>query len=75
MERIVKYVDYSSKYGMGYKLSNGSYGVVFNDQSKIVMHPNMFHFEYIDKSKEREKAEQYSFFSYPETLSKKVILL
>ena len=52
MERIVKYVDYSSKYGMGYKLSNGSYGVVFNDQSKIVMHPNMFHFEYIDKSKE-----------------------
>lgn len=46
-ELIVKYVDFSSKYGMGYKLSNGSYGVLFNDSTKIILDPNQFHFDYI----------------------------
>lgn len=46
-ELIVQYVDFSSKYGMGYKLSNGSYGVLFNDSTKIILDPNCFHFEYI----------------------------
>jgi len=46
-ELIVSYVDFSSKYGIGYKLSNGSYGVLFNDSTKIVLDPNQFHFDYI----------------------------
>jgi len=48
-EYVVQYVDYSSKYGVGYKLSNGQYGVLFNDSTKIVLDTNMFHFDYIQK--------------------------
>ncbi len=48
-ELIVQYVDFSSKYGMGYKLSNGSYGVLFNDSTKIILDPNHFHFDYIQR--------------------------
>ncbi len=36
---VKKWVDYSSKYGLGYLLSNGSTGVFFNDSTKIVSHP------------------------------------
>jgi len=35
------WVDYSSKYGLGYVLSNGSTGVYFNDSTKVVFEPNM----------------------------------
>ena len=37
-ELVVRFVDFSSKYGLGYQLSNGSYGVLFNDSSKMLMH-------------------------------------
>lgn len=40
-------MDFSSKYGIGYKLTNGSYGVFFNDSTKIVLDKNIFHFDYI----------------------------
>ena len=33
---VKKWVDYSSKYGLGYTLSNGSCGVYFNDNSKMI---------------------------------------
>ena len=51
VELVVKFVDFSSKYGLGYMLSNGSYGVLFNDSTKIILHPNLFHFDYIERSK------------------------
>ena len=35
-----KWVDYSSKYGLGYLLSNGAVGVYFNDSTKIAASPN-----------------------------------
>jgi len=34
---IKKWVDYSSKYGLGYMLTNGATGVFFNDSTKIVL--------------------------------------
>ena len=40
---IWKWIDYTSKYGLGFMLSNGTVGIYFNDGSKIVMsgdHPN-----------------------------------
>ena len=37
---IVQFVDFTSKYGVGYRLSNGSYGVLFNDSTRIVLDPN-----------------------------------
>lgn len=36
---VKKWVDYSSKYGLGYLLSNGGTGVFFNDSTKIVLDP------------------------------------
>lgn len=80
-EMVVEFVDFSSKYGLGYKLSNGSYGVLFNDSTKIVTHPNLFHFDYIDRNRScqaqenQEKVYKYDFYDYPETINKKVVLL
>lgn len=34
---VKKWVDYSSKYGLGYLLSDKSTGIYFNDASKIVL--------------------------------------
>ena len=34
---VKKWVDYSSKYGLGYILSNGAAGVFFNDSTKIIL--------------------------------------
>ncbi len=36
---VKKWVDYSSKYGLGYLVSNGATGVFFNDSTKIVLDP------------------------------------
>jgi len=33
---VTKWVDYSTKYGLGYLLSDHSAGVFFNDSTKIV---------------------------------------
>lgn len=37
---VKKWVDYSTKYGLGYLLSDGSTGVYFNDSTKIIMDKN-----------------------------------
>ena len=86
---MIKFVDFSSKYGLGYMLSNGSYGVLFNDSTKIILHPNLFHFDYIERSKQQpvlnsngqatesvtDQVSQFDFFDYPESINKKVVLL
>ena len=36
---LKKWVDYSAKYGLGYLMSNGAYGVFFNDSTKVILHP------------------------------------
>lgn len=38
---VKKWVDYSSKYGLGYLLSNGQTGVFFNDSTKIIFDPKL----------------------------------
>jgi polo-like kinase 1 len=35
---LKKWVDFSSKYGLGYLLSNGMFGVFFNDSTKILLY-------------------------------------
>lgn len=88
-ELVIKFVDFSSKYGLGYMLSNGSYGVLFNDSTKIILHPNQFHFDYVERSKQQpvmnnngqaaesltDQVNQFDFFNYPESINKKVVLL
>jgi polo-like kinase 1 len=46
---VKKWVDYSSKYGLGYYLSNEATGVFFNDSTKIVLDPNGYHFDYYER--------------------------
>lgn len=38
---ISKWVDYAEKYGLGYQLSTGCVGVMFNDGSNIVASPDL----------------------------------
>lgn len=74
-----KWVDYSSKYGLGYLLSNSSTGVFFNDSTKIVLDINGTNVEYI--CKQRQGAEKkdvrayYTLSNYPKDLQKKITLL
>lgn len=74
---VKKWVDYSSKYGLGYHLSNSSVGVFFNDATKIVLDPNSYHFDYIERraSDRQDVGQQYTIVEYPSTLQKKVTLL
>ena len=44
---IAKWVDFEHKYGFGYTLSEGHYGVNFNDEEKIVMNANGVNFVHI----------------------------
>lgn len=74
---VTKWVDYSSKYGVGYILSDGSIGVYFNDSTKIILVPDGSQFDYVTR-RTQEKPEArttHSFEDYPEDLKKKVTLL
>ena len=78
---ISKWVDYSSKYGIGYKLSDGCYGVLFNDSTKMLLNSNCFDFMYIRREDSggneplKSLTSHYDFNNYPSSMKKKVILL
>merc|ERR1719146_575864 len=74
---VTRWVDYSSKYGVGYILSDGSIGVYFNDSTKIILGPSGTRFDYITR-RTQDKPETrttHAFEEYPEELKKKVTLL
>ena len=74
---VKKWVDYSSKYGLGYLLSNGATGVFFNDSTKIYLSPRGQQLCYIErKGTDKQDVLQYlSLQDYPKDLQKKVTLL
>ena len=75
---VKKWIDYSSKYGLGYILSNGHIGVYFNDSTKIIYRPNGANFIYIERnSQEKTEIITTHIFTeeFPKDLNKKVILL
>ena len=77
---VKKWVDYSSKYGLGYLLSNLATGVFFNDSTKIIMDPNGQTFYYYERkavssSEKQDVMTSYSLTEYPKELQKKVTLL
>lgn len=74
---VVEYVDYSSKYGVGYILSNSTYGVFFNDSTKIIFDPYNESIEYINKKggDKSGRIEKYLSKEYPPHLKKKMTLL
>jgi len=77
---VKKWVDYSSKYGLGYLLSNLATGVFFNDSTKIVIDPNGKVFYYYERkpvsaTEKQDVMATHSLTDYPKELSKKVTLL
>jgi len=71
---VEHWADYSSKYGLGYQLNNGCFGVYFNDSTKIIVDPNGEEFYYFVK----DNFNCYHINNYPKDnkdLNKKVILL
>eukprot|EP00826_Nyctotherus_ovalis_P020238 TRINITY_DN1633_c0_g5_i1.p1 TRINITY_DN1633_c0_g5~~TRINITY_DN1633_c0_g5_i1.p1 ORF type:complete len:597 (+),score=145.12 TRINITY_DN1633_c0_g5_i1:51-1841(+) len=73
---VKKWVDYSSKYGLGYFLSSDSIGVFFNDSTKIILDPNGANFEYIERGANKtDTVAEHTLADYPKCLQKKVTLL
>ena len=72
---VTKWLDYSSRYGVGYVLSNDSVGVIFNDSTKIIMSPDHEEFQYISSSKLVDVVSTHTFIDYPTEINKKVMLL
>lgn len=80
---VTTWVDYTSKYGLGYLLSNGAVGVYFNDSTKIVLASDGEHFEYVERSTTDPKSgcrieaprQPYLLSAAPSSLNKKVTLL
>ena len=46
---VTKWVDYSSKYGIAYNLSNQTMGINFNDSTIIVLDKDYHHIDYLVK--------------------------
>uniref|UniRef100_A0A0N5ADM0 Serine/threonine-protein kinase PLK n=1 Tax=Syphacia muris TaxID=451379 RepID=A0A0N5ADM0_9BILA len=69
---ISKWVNYSNKYGLGYQLCDNSVGIIFNDNTKLVLDAAGKQVQYT----ERDNSEQYfTLPSYPVELRKKIKLL
>lgn len=68
---VKKWIDYSSKYGIGYLLNNRCYGVYFNDSTKILAQ-NEDHFYYVERVAKEDLPKRYSFADYPPELKKKI---
>ena len=66
---VKKWVDFSSKYGVGYLLNNGCYGSLFNDKSIIILNQKQNIFFYKENEKE---AIKYNLENYPKDLEKKI---
>ena len=73
---VKKWIDYSSKYGLGYLLNNGTAGVYFNDSTKIILKPGESNFSYIERnSLKKDSVTEYDMNQIPEKLNKKFALL
>lgn len=73
---VKKWIDYSSKYGLGYLLSNGTAGVYFNDSTKIILNSAKAIFYYVERnSNKKDTVSQYDINAVPEKMYKKFALL
>jgi polo-like kinase 1 len=68
---VRKWVDYSSKYGLGYILTSNATGVFFNDSTKIAVEPGSNTFYYMERGPSGSKQDSvttYSLVEYPKDL-------
>lgn len=76
---MLKWCDYSSKYGLAYLLSDGRFGVSFNDGSRFLAKAQDKNFVYQSKvkyndGKIRNITRKHEFAAFPEDLTQKVRL-
>ncbi|OMJ78588.1 hypothetical protein SteCoe_21568 [Stentor coeruleus] len=71
---VEKWIDYSEKYGLGYKLSNGIVGAHFNDLSKIIYLFNQT-VQYYDSKQTTDEPTIFSINECPSELQKKLTIL
>lgn len=72
---ITKWVDYSNKYGLGYQLSSGAVGVLFNDATKMILAPDQHSIQSIDRDTNGAQMTTLTLTEHPTELNKKVTLL
>ena len=78
---VVSYVDYTSKYGLGFLFNTGSAGVFFNDSTKIVLSADGRVFQYTERRRRdsstgsEHSSQKHLITCYPPELQKKVTLL
>jgi|GEM_PF-3364050 len=70
---VEKWVDYTSKYGLGYILESGIVGVYFNDSTKLVVDRDREHFQYYERAS--NTFQSHTLDEYPDELKKKVTLV
>ncbi|XP_017879096.1 serine/threonine-protein kinase polo-like, partial [Ceratina calcarata] len=69
---VIKWVDYSDKYGFAYQLSDDGVGVMFNDGTRLIMLANCFNIHYINRD---GNELYYTVMEYPPELDKKMRLM
>lgn len=78
---VSQWADFTSKYGLAYRLNNGVTGAHFNDASKLVWNHETGQINYIERkrfdttSAALEERQIYHIDSYPSTLQKKITLI
>jgi len=75
---IEKWIDYRKKYGVGYCLNNGSVGVWFNDNTRILLHPDKETITYMGSTTRKWRKEPLKTFkknNHPPELKKKITLV
>jgi len=75
---VTKWMDYTSKYGLGYVLSNGHVEVYFNDSIKIIYRPNGTNFIYIERKADKSTEIRITHTlseEFSKDLNKKVLLM
>lgn len=77
---VSRWVDYSKKYGLGYKLSNSQYGVFFNDATKILLKHDGDKLDYIQRQRDEAGAKydtrvDSKMSDHTKDLAKKVTLM
>jgi hypothetical protein len=73
---VVRWIDFSSKYGVGYILVDNSIGIYFNDQTRIIVPEGSRRFDYTTRRTMERPSERtsHSLDDYPAELRKKVTL-
>ncbi|CDW83101.1 protein kinase domain protein [Stylonychia lemnae] len=77
---VQRWADYTKKYGIGYKLTNNTYSVLFNDHTSISQSieqqsNQMFSYCSVQTKDKKQEIQEYSIQSCPKILEKKMTLL